>query len=372
MSREVADADGRGLASSADTASRPGEPSRVFAGIVGQTSRAGDVAPSDYLVDRGRFHSEGDWAFCRFDSPDIPAVRFGYQIGSFDIGPDPGPQDASLLQLHLEVMTAEGGFLWVPTGRYPGELLESSSKDKDVRLSVDGMEIMRIAGWPHMSWQMRSDDGELEVALDVDIATVSVLPDCLLPRSVFAMWETVGRTRGHVTVGSQRFDVDGHMFFDHTRVLQVPHLVVPRRMYLYTTLALADGSGIFGYHAVDEKDLPLDYYCFGIHVDPSGRGTFLGRADLTELEFDADGLPCSWHLVWQGDQLEVEASVSVRPLPLRKSWGGPLAPRSRAAWPIFPLVLDAVASVTRAGNTEDLTGQGLAEYFDADRWFAAR
>jgi hypothetical protein len=353
-------------------ASRPGEPSRVFEGTVGRTSVARELAPSDYLVDRGRYASEGDWAFCRFSSSEVPAVRFGYQLGSFDIGPDPGPRDASLLQLHLEVMTAEGGLLWVPSGRIPGELLESSPTHKDVRLSVDGAEIMRIQGWPQMSWQMRSDDGELEVALEVDIETVTVLPDCLLPQSVFAMWETLGRARGHVAVGSRRTEVEGHMFFDHTRVLQVPHGVVPRRMYLYTTLALADGSGIFGYHAVDDHDDPLDYYCFGVHVDASGRGTFLGRASLAELRFDADGLPSSWHIDWRNGDLAVEASIIVHPLPLQKSWGGPSAPRSRAEWPIFPLVLDGVARVRRAGATAELPGWGLAEYFDADTWFAKR
>ena len=372
MGRGDGDARAREPASDDDVRSRPGQPSRVFEGIVGRTSAAGNVAPSDYLIDRQRFDSEGDWAFCRFSSLEIPAVRLGYQIGSFDIGPEPGPQDASLLQLHLEVMTAEGGLLWVPTGRYPGELLESSSENKDVRLSVDGTEIMRISGWPQMSWRMRSDDGELEIALDVEVDTVTVLPDCLLPRSVFAMWETLGRARGHVTVGPQRFEVEGHMFFDHTRVLQVPHDVAPRRMYLYTTLALADGSGIFGYHAIDEHDRPLDYYCFGIHVDPLGQGTFLGRAHLTEMEFDADGLPSGWHLDWRSEELAVEASISVRPLPLVKGWGGPAAPRSRAEWPIFPLVLDGVTRVTRPGTVEELTGRGLAEYFDADTWFAAR
>ena len=349
--------------------SLPGQDSRVFVGKDGHTYAAADIDAADYLLDRRRFDSEGDWAFCRFSSPQIPAVRFGYQLGSFDIGPDPGVRDASLLQLHLEVMTADGGLLWVPTGRYPGELLVSSPDAKDVELSVDGKRIMRISGWPRMSWQMRSDDDELEVSLDVDIGTVTVLPDCLLPQSVFAMWETLGRARGFVRVGSDRVDVEGHMFFDHTRVRHVRHAVPPRSMYLYTTLALDDGSGIFGYYAVDERGLPIDYYCFGIHVDASGRGTFLETTETPEIEFDDEGLPRAWHLDWRGEELAVEASVSVQPLPFKKGWGGPSAPESRASWSVFPLVLDSTVRVRRTGATTDLRGHGLAEYFDAAHWF---
>jgi hypothetical protein len=358
-----------GMDRSDEFASLPGQDSRVFSGKVGRTSAAVDVVAGDYIVDRSRFDSEGDWAFCRFSSPQIPAVRFGYQLGSFDIGPEPGARDPSLLQLHLEVMTADGGLLWVPTGRYDGELLDSSPDTKDVKLSVDGTEILRISGWPRMSWQMRSDDDQLEVSLDVDIGTVTVLPDCLLPQSVFAMWETLGRARGFVRVGSNRVEVEGHMFFDHTRVRHVRHAVPPRSMYLYTTLALDDGSGIFGYHAVDESGLPIDYYCFGIHVDASGHGTFLETAEVSGIEFDDDGLPCAWHLDWHAEKLAVEASVSVQPLPLKKGWGGPSAPESRASWTVFPLVLDSTVRVTRLGATTEFSGQGLAEYFDAEHWF---
>lgn len=348
----------------------PGQPSRVFSGEVGRTYPAHSVDPGDYLIDRHRYSSEGDWAFCRFTSQQVPAIRMGFQIGSFDIGPGATAYDPSLLQLHLEVVTAEGAQLWIPTGQFPGEALVSSASAKDVRLMGHAGEILHIAGWPEMAWHVRSDDGELEVQLDVEVGSVTVLPDCILPHAVFAMWETLGRARGRVRVGSHWEDVEGHMFYDHTRVLRAEHDVAARRMYLYTTLALADGGGIFGYHAVDDHDRPLDYYCFGIHVDAAGRGTFLGQAELSELAFDADGLPCRWQLHWQSEELAVAASIEVQPIGLGRGWGGPAAPRSRATWPIFPLVLEATVVTTAAGKRHHQTGRGLAEYFDADKWFA--
>jgi hypothetical protein len=92
------------------------------------------------------------------------------------------------------------------------------------------------------------------------------------------------------------------------------------------------------------------------------------QARTTSLDLDADGIPRSWGFTWEGDDASVVAQVSVRPLPLVRGWGGPSAPTSRAAYVIFPLVLDASVSLGRRGSARALTGAGLAEYFDADAW----
>ena len=353
---------------SGDLVSLPGDDSLTFSGTVGRTYPADAIDPADYITDRQRHDSEGDWAFCRFSSERIPALRFGYQLGSFNIGADQAEPDPSLLQLHLEVMTQDGGLLWVPTGRFPGEALDSSTASKDVRIAAEDTEILHISGWPQMAWHMRSTDGELEVELEFDIATVTVLPDCLLPQSVFSMWETSGRAQGVVRVGSHREPVNGHVFYDHTRVDHRRHGVAPRQMYLYTTMALEDGSRLFGYHAVDDAGATLDYYCFGVHVDPDGRGTFLAQSQLEDMTFDDDDLPARWRLTWRSAEMTVETTVSVQDLPLKKGWGGPMWPRSRARYSVFPLVLDGRSKVTRAGGSATLPGRGLAEYYDAAKW----
>jgi hypothetical protein len=349
-------------------ASLPGEPSRVFRGLVGRTYAAADWLMEDLLIDRERFDSEGNWAFCRFDSDEVPAVRMGFQAGSFAIGPHPQEPDPDLLQLHLEVMTADGAWLWLPTGTLPATRLDMDGRRMDVRLPGDDRDLLRIRGWPLMEWHGRTPDDELEVRLQVDVRSVTVLPDCLLPQSVFAMWETMGRARGSVRVDGRRFEVEGHAFFDHTRVVHRPHPVTPRRMYLYPTLAFEDGSGVFGYHAEDADGRPLAYYCFGVHVDRDGRGTFLPDARVTDLALDADGLPERWRLDWRSDEVTVEAEVSVRPLGIARAWGAPTAPRRRADYVILPLVLDARATIRRGGSAERLAGTGLAEYYDAVAW----
>jgi hypothetical protein len=89
----------------------PGEPSRVFAARVGETHPAAGWPIADLIVDRDRFTSDGDWAFCRFRSDEVPAVRMGFQAGSFEIGAVDRQPDPDRLQLHLEVMTADGAYL---------------------------------------------------------------------------------------------------------------------------------------------------------------------------------------------------------------------------------------------------------------------
>ena len=348
--------------------SLPGEPSRVFGGRVGETYAAAEWPVADLIVDRERFASDGDWAFCRFESEAVPAVRMGFQAGSFEIGAIDRAPDRDRLQLHLEVMSAEGAYLWVPTSRFDATSLTTSIVAKDVRLEADGRELLRIHGWPTMEWHVRSDDDELEVRLEVDARTVTVLPDCLLPHVVFGMWETSAIARGEVRIGRRVHRVDGHMFYDHPRVLRVHHDVLPRQRYLYTTLALEDGSSLYAYHAEDIAGNPIGYYCFGILVDPEGRGTFLADARTTAIELDGEGIPRTWRFRWAPDQVSVDAEVTVRPLPLVRGWGGPAAPTSRASYVIFPLVLDAAITTRRGGQTRTLKGAGLAEYFDADAW----
>jgi hypothetical protein len=267
-------------------------------------------------------------------------------------------------------MTAEGGYLWVPTSRFDARTLETATDAKHVRLRQEGRELLLIRGWPTMEWHIGSDDDELDVHLQVDARTVTVLPDALLPHVVFGMWETVARARGEVRVGRSVHRVEGHVFYDHPRVLRERHDVLPRQRYLYTTLILQDGSALFGYHAEDVGGRTIDDYCFGVLVDPSGRGTFLPLARTAGIELDEDGIPRSWRAAWADEEtgVSVETGVRVRPLPLARGWGGPSAPASRAAYIIAPLVLDATVAVRRAGEIETRHARGLAEYYDASAW----
>ncbi len=348
--------------------SLPGDPSVAFSGIVGTTQRAELLPQQDYLIDDRRFDSEGNWAFCRFNNDDIYAVRVGFQRGGFNITESEVVPDRSVLQLHLELMTREGAVLWLPTGMYKAEQVICNQNKMDIRLQQNKGDIFSITGWPRSQWHFQSSDGDVEIDLDFDVATTSILPDCILPECVFSMWESMGPARGWVRYKENRFPVEGKVFFDHTRVKNQKNPVVPRNMYIYTTMYFEDGSGIFGYHAADIAGNPVDYYCFGIFVDADGESHFLPQARLLDFETDNNNLPRFWKLQWAGSKLNMEIEVTVKPTRILRAWGSPEAPKTVDEFIILPLVLDGDITVTRGKQKTTAKGYGLAEYFNADLW----
>jgi hypothetical protein len=221
-----------------------------------------------------------------------------------------------------------------------------------------------------MHWHFRSDCGEAEADLEFSLGSVTVLPDCILPHCIFAMWETMGEVRGNVRFREKTTEVRGKVFYDHPRIRHQRNRVTPRRWYLYTTMFLEDGSGFFGYHAEDEKGRPLPYYCFGIYVTADGGGTYLPEARLRDLQITEHHTPSSWHLDWKGHGVEIDAGITVKPTELLAGWGSPIAPKTAKDFIILPLVLDGEVTVRRGGSQHTVKGYGLAEYFNADFWSA--
>lgn len=334
--------------------------------MVGVVVPASSVGKRDYLIDPGRYPSEGNWAFCRFDNDEVPAIRLGFELGGFNPGPVELKPKAAYLQLHLELMTRGGALFWLPSGEYSTERVVSDPDRMDIRLEAGGREIFRLRGWPDIACHFRSEDGDLEVDLQFDLSSVSVLPDALLPHCVFAMWESMGRAHGEARYLDRTVPLDGTVFFDHPRVIERDHDVAPRQMYVYTTLRLEDGSALFGYYALDISGRPIEDYCFCVYLDAAGNGRLLADGALGHLELDEDDIARGWQLAWRDTGMAVEADVSVRPGPILRSWGGPNAPQTRREYGFPPLVLDATVRVHEGDATRVLRGAGLAEYFHVD------
>jgi len=343
--------------------------SLAFSGAVGATVPAAQVPSQDRLLDATRFPSEGYWAFCRFENDAIPAVRLGFQRGGFNAGPNACTPNPSFLQLHLEVMTREGALLWLPSGEYAAERVESASTAFNIRLTNTNHEIFSFAGWPRIKCQFRSDDRYLEVDLEFDLGSVTVLPDGILPHCVFAMFESMGSVQGTIRSGGRTTSVRGKGFVDHTRILERQNAVPARRMSLYTTMYFQDGSGLYGYHAVDANNQPIEGYCFGVFLTPEGQGRFLTHATLVQLALDQDRIAESWRLRYRCEDGSIELEITVRPQPILRSWGSPKAPQRRSQFSILPLVLDGLAHFAGAdGMTRTLRGIGLSEYYDSELW----
>jgi hypothetical protein len=349
--------------------SSPRGGSLAFNGAVGVTVPATQVALIDRLLDPARFPSEGYWAFCRFESDAIPAVRLGFQRGAFNAGSKACMPNPSYLQLHLEVMTREGALLWLASGVYPAERIESAPSAFRIRLASTAHEIFTFTGWPQIQCQFRSEDHYLEVDLRFDLGSVTVLPDGILPHCVFAMFESMGNVQGTIRSGGRVTAVRGKAFVDHTRIIEQKNPVPARRMSLYTTMYFEDGSGLYGYHAVDANNQPIEGYCFGVFLNPDGQGRFLAEATLMQLALDEDRIAKSWRLRYRYEDGTVEIAITVRPQPILRCWGSPTAPQRRDHFSILPLVLDGLAQFVRGDGTRRmLRGIGLSEYYDSELW----
>lgn len=342
--------------------------SNVFSSPVGRGIRASELSPEDYLIQATRFPSEGNWAFCRFSNPALPAARLGFQRGGFNGGWTPRRPSPQYLQLHLELITSEGALLWLPSGRYSANDVRTSTRTLDIVLAHGDTEIFSMRGWPKIQSRFRSDDWDLQADLEFDIRAVTVLPDCKLPKCLFGMWESMGEVRGVARYQGRTFDADGKVFFDHTRVLARPHTVPMRHRYVYTTLYLEDGCGIFGYYSEDQQGNPIPDYCFGVYLDEAGESAFAGHASLANLKLDADSIASAWRMSWRGGNVSIDGDISVQPSRILRSWGTPSAPQTRAEFSIIPLVLEANLEVTTEAGRRNVRGHGLAEYFNADLW----
>jgi hypothetical protein len=343
--------------------------SLAFRQRVGLTAAAAAIAPEDYGFDFDRFSSEGVWAFCRFTGTDISAARIGFQRGAFDLSSQPQVPDRSFLQLHLEVMTQDGAVLWLPSGQYAAEHVVSEPHAMQASLQNAGREIFHYRGWPGIDCRFRSEDDSLQAALRFDLGSVTVLPDGILPQCVFAMWESMGEVSGTFRCNARTVAVDGKVFFDHTRIVRRRSDAPTRGMSLYTTMYFEDGSGVFGYWTLDERNAPIKDYCFGVYLDPAGSGHFLADATLLDLITDQDGIASSWRLHYRDQDFDLALQIVAQQHRIRRAWGSPNAPTQRAAFSIIPLVLDGTAQLRRGGHPVALLrGFGLAEYYSAALW----
>jgi hypothetical protein len=342
-------------------------PSRAFEGVAGETTRAIQFAKSNYVMDAKRYDSEGNWAFCVFEGEEFPVARFGFQRGGFNITNTETQPDKSLLQLHLEIVTDKGAVLWVPTGEFDVRDLTSAPDKLDLELNDAGRRIFSIRGWPESRWHFRSADGELEIELEFSVVDVTILPDCILPYSVFAMWETVANVSGTIRYKDRSSNVKGKVFNDHPRVINDRSHVKIRNSYLYTAAAFEDGSAWYSYHAQDPEGIPIPYYCFGDYIDPEGRHEFSNDTQLIDIQYNESHLPISWKISWRGARHQIILDVTARPFSILRSWGKAAPANEKEFW-IFPFVLDCTAEVDSGGGRSVISGRGLPEYFNLERF----
>src|SRR5207245_163477 len=127
------------------------------------------------------------------------------------------------------------------SGKYKAQQVEIAKGKMDMRLANENHEIFRVSGWPQMTWHFESDDREAEVDMRLEAQNVTILPDCILERNLFAMWLAICRADGTVRFRNKRTRVTGTAFYDHPRINMIKNQVPPFGWYLYTPMRFSDG-----------------------------------------------------------------------------------------------------------------------------------
>lgn len=338
--------------------------SHCFTGEVGTFVQPSEFPEENYVITKGKYDYEGNWAFCVFDHPYIVGARIGYGTGQFDARdyfPNANAPDPSYMQVHVEIMTADGAYQWVNSVDFKADhldLVQGKFQEKIVR---NGKEVLHLSGWPDINWNMASDDGSIVAEMQLQPETVTILPDNLMPSQIFGMFLAFCNIKGKINLEGQEFVVSGTSFYDHTRILATPTDAPPYGMNFYTPVRLNDGSYLGAYFTTDHKGQPRDGYCFAVYAGADGTYRYIKQHSMSDIKLDADHLPESWKSRLNDGDLNIEMKCTARPIDLKKGWGNP-APASRRDNYNFPLVFDTEIDIELKGVTHSKTGTGLAEY----------
>lgn len=334
-------------------------------GAVGVTYDCNAQPGSDVRIDPAKYDYEGNWLFCVFDGPELFAARLGFGRGGFD-GVDFGGTsavDPQKLFFHLELLTDRGAIVFVDQDHRASQIVQGDGP-MDVTLDSSERRLISISGWPEMTWQFQSPDGDAEIQMSVSGRRGVVLPDLLIKHNRFAMWVNVCQARGQARFGKRVMTFQGAAFFDHPRInletIDTTHL----RTLLYTPMTLSDGSCLLTYRTTDTSGANRKGYCFAWLLDAQGVGHWMTMKSFEMAPVDADGKPVSWHGVWAGKSMTIDVTGRVHGTNILRSWGRKDAPQTRAANDNLPLWFTADVVVTGENVTKTLTGRGVAEYID--------
>ncbi len=340
------------------------EQSECFRGNVGQFGNPINFPQENYVMTRGNYDYEGNWAFCVFNDPYIVGARFGYGAGKFDARdyfPDANSPHPDYMQLHVEIMTQDGAFQWVNSVDFSAADLKLDDSKFDQTIVKNGIEILRLKDWPNLKWNMSSDDEEASLQMELRPITIAVLPDNRMPSQIFSMFLAFCDIHGTIKLNGQSHIVSGTAFYDHTRIRSGITDALPYGMNFYTPVRLSDGSFFGAYFTTDHLGNQREGYCFALYYGADGYHHYFQHHLMKDIQLDDDGLPQSWTSELDDGEITLKLTCQTRPICFKKGWGNP-APESRRNNYNFPLLFDAQVEVKIKEEIKSLEGVGLAEY----------
>ncbi|MDD5677405.1 MAG: hypothetical protein PHW60_05345 [Kiritimatiellae bacterium] len=335
-----------------------------FEGVVGLPVAAAEFPPANRITDKSRYALDGNWAFCRFDDPDIIGARFGLNRGfmnSTDYGfPVDQPDDGCALR--VEILTREGAYLWIENNKYKAHDIHIPPRSYQHTLAVAGRDILKLSGWPVIRWSMSSDDGFLAIDVVLDPKTVVILPDHVLKNSRFSMWLAVCALRGSVTMGDSKKNIRGMAFYDHPRITRERNDVPEFGTYNYIPVRFNDGSCFISYYGETADGRRNDSYSFGYYLDRRGLVSEFKPDGIQTVTFDADDQLATCSSAWKSGSQRLSIGIRSEPIGVKKAWGTGNVPQTLKENRVFPLPFKCAAVIAENGVCKTISGVGLNEY----------
>lgn len=329
-----------------------------------------NMKPSDIEMNRQLYRYDSNWAFCRFDHPEIIGGRFGFGRGIMfpsDYGWPGQDPSASSTGLRIELLTTKGAYLYIEYEKYRDDQLEFDTGTFRHLLRDNGRDIINVQGFPDILWEMESEDGFVKVDFSVKPLKVLTLPDNILARTIFSMWLAVCRAQGTITVNGISAAVNGAFFLDHPRLTAARNDIKEFGSYLYTPIALDDGSYFMSYYS-DFLDGSQNHgYCFGYYMDQSRNVSVYEGKSISDLCFTAENQVKRVNLVFENDSSTIELFIKGEEYPVLRTWGTGSIPRRKADNRVFPQPFAADFIMTGAGAKTNLTGKGITEYIKNEK-----
>jgi hypothetical protein len=340
--------------------------SKYMLGSPGKMVDPGSSASANLLIDTRKYSYEGNWLFCSFSRPDLPAARIGFGRGKFDwrdygIESLPVSQDAFFYR--VEVIKDNRLYACVLSDPSLGSALQSDPERLQIALDSGGHRVLSLEGWPQSRWRFQNLDGSLKVNLSLDVRRLVIWPDMLLPHNTFSMCVGTGILKGTVHLEGTEVEVKGTGCYDHPRTVVEPNGVPPFGWYLYTPVGFADGAHVLTYHCVDGLGHKDNIYSQGFLVLPDGRSFWLTESNVHGLSLSTKGLPLSWESEMAAPGVLVRYQVKVADLRLARGWGDAAPDAPPGKYDALPLLMRAEGECTVGGARFPLSkGTGIAEF----------
>jgi hypothetical protein len=319
----------------------------------------------DRILDRSKYRYDSNWAFCRFDDPEIIGARFGFGRGlmlasDFGFSEDtPGMKPST--GLRIEILTTKGAYLFIDYDKYPDEALIFDNQFH--HCLVDGnQEMIHMEGFPEIRWKMASADGFAMIDFVLSPFKIITLPDNILRKSTFSMWMAICLAKGKITLDGQEKDLSGSIFFDHPRISAEEHDVKDFGSYLYTPIRLSDGSHFVGYYSDFLDGERNDDYSFGYYIDKDSNVSVYKGTSLTNLHFSVEWQVKTFDVTFENKNSEIRFSGKEENYPVLRTWGtgnNHLIKKDNRVFP-QPFTVEFVRTVN--GIPTHLTGCGVTEY----------